>query len=70
MTVYQPGTSSGPASPDGATQPAASRPPAPELGTPGPDLAERLAYSIDEAVRLAGLSRDPLYDQMHCGDLA
>ena len=31
--------------------------------------AERLAYSVDEAARLTGLSRDLLYDQMRCGNL-
>jgi excisionase family DNA binding protein len=30
----------------------------------------RLAYSVDEAARLTGLSRDLLYDEMRCGDLA
>jgi excisionase family DNA binding protein len=30
----------------------------------------RLAYSVDEAARLAGLSRDLLYDEMHRGNLA
>jgi excisionase family DNA binding protein len=28
-----------------------------------------LAYSIDDAARLTGLSRDLLYDQMRCGNL-
>ena len=37
-------------------------------GQPGPDpAAERLAYSVDEAARLTGLSRDLLYDQMRHG---
>jgi excisionase family DNA binding protein len=31
--------------------------------------AERLAYSVDEAVRLTGLSRDLLYDEMRRGNL-
>jgi excisionase family DNA binding protein len=31
--------------------------------------AERLAYSVDEAARLTGLSRDLLYDQMRFGNL-
>jgi excisionase family DNA binding protein len=31
--------------------------------------AERLAYSVDEAARLTGLSRDLLYDQMQRGKL-
>jgi excisionase family DNA binding protein len=33
------------------------------------DSAERLAYSVDEAARLTGLSRDLLYDQMRFGNL-
>lgn len=36
---------------------------------PGP-ATERLAYSIEEAARLTGLSRDLLYDQMRRGNLA
>jgi excisionase family DNA binding protein len=40
-------------------------------GEPGPDPpAERLAYSVDEAARLTGLSRDLLYDQMRRGNLS
>jgi excisionase family DNA binding protein len=40
-------------------------------GHPGPDPpAERLAYSVDEAARLTGLSRDLLYDQMRRGHLS
>ena len=35
---------------------------------PGP-LDERLAYSVDEAARLTGLSRDLLYDEMRRGHL-
>ncbi|MGP0026621.1 MAG: helix-turn-helix domain-containing protein [Streptosporangiaceae bacterium] len=38
-------------------------------GPPDPP-AERLAYSIDEAARLTGLSRDLLYDEMRRGNLA
>ena len=37
-----------------------------------PDTAppsERLAYSVDEAARLTGLSRDLLYDEMRRGNL-
>ena len=30
----------------------------------------RLAYSVDEAARLTGLSRDLLYDEMRRGNLA
>jgi excisionase family DNA binding protein len=37
-------------------------------GKPDP-AAERLAYSVDEAARLTGLSRDLLYDQMRRGNL-
>jgi excisionase family DNA binding protein len=40
-----------------------------EPGQPEPDPAERLAYSIDEAARLTGLSRDLLYDEMRRGNL-
>jgi excisionase family DNA binding protein len=32
--------------------------------------AERLAFSVDEAARITGLSRDLLYDQMRTGKLA
>jgi excisionase family DNA binding protein len=35
---------------------------------PGPP-SERLAYSVDEAARLTGLSRDLLYDEMRRGHL-
>ncbi len=39
-------------------------------GQPAPDpSAERLAYSVDEAARLTGLSRDLLYDEMRRGNL-
>jgi excisionase family DNA binding protein len=34
------------------------------------DPKERLAYSIDEAAAITGLSRDLLYDQMRTGKLA
>jgi excisionase family DNA binding protein len=37
----------------------------PETSAP----AERLAYSVDEAARLTGLSRDLLYDEMRRGNL-
>jgi hypothetical protein len=38
-------------------------------GPPGPDPpAERLAYCVDEATRLTGLSRDLLDDQMRRGN--
>jgi excisionase family DNA binding protein len=32
--------------------------------------ADRLAYSVDEAAQITGLSRDLLYDQMRTGRLA
>ncbi len=32
--------------------------------------AERLAYSVDEAAHLTGLSRDLLYEQMRRGNLS
>jgi excisionase family DNA binding protein len=32
-------------------------------------FAERLAYSVDETVRLTGLSRDLLYNEMRRGNL-
>jgi excisionase family DNA binding protein len=47
----------------------ASRP-AIETGREEPDpSAQRLAYSVNEAARLTGLSRDLLYDQMRRGNL-
>jgi len=33
------------------------------------ELSERLAYSVDEAAKITGLSRDLLYDQMRTGRL-
>ncbi len=36
----------------------------------GERLADRLAYSVDEAAAVTGLSRDLLYDQMRAGKLA
>jgi excisionase family DNA binding protein len=33
-------------------------------------LTDRLAYSVEEAARVTGLSRDLLYDQMRGGRLA
>lgn len=51
----------------------APEPPDPGSGAPGqpaPDPpVERLAYSVDEAARLTGLSRDLLYDEMRRGNL-
>jgi excisionase family DNA binding protein len=46
----------------------ASSPPPVRVPAPRPP-AERLAYSVDEAASLTGLSRDLLYDQMRCGNL-
>jgi excisionase family DNA binding protein len=43
-------------------------PPQASAPEPGPP-AERLAYSVDEAARLTGLSRDLLYDEMRRGHL-
>lgn len=37
---------------------------------PGGELGERLAYSVEEAAQITGLSRDLLYDQMRTGKLA
>jgi excisionase family DNA binding protein len=37
---------------------------------PSDHPADRLAYSVDEAARITGLSRDLLYDQMRAGKLA
>lgn len=54
---------------DRETAPAASSPLSLEADKPEPGPAERLAYSIDEAARLTGLSRDLLYDQMRRGNL-
>jgi excisionase family DNA binding protein len=34
------------------------------------DSNERMAYSVDEAAAIIGLSRDLLYDQMRAGKLA
>jgi hypothetical protein len=67
MSAYQPRTGPSQASSDRAALPAASSPPCPEPVMQEPDLAERLAYSIEEAARLTGLSRDLLYDEMRRG---
>ncbi len=72
MSPYHRGRGPGPARPDQdqAPSPAASSSPA-ALGPGQPESgpAERLAYSIDEAARLTGLSRDLLYDEMRRGNL-
>jgi excisionase family DNA binding protein len=42
----------------------------PQASAPEPaPAAERLAYSVDEAAQLTGLSRDLLYDEMRRGHL-
>ena len=46
----------------------APAPPGASRTQPGPS-SERLAYSVNEAARLTGLSRDLLYDQMRQGNL-
>jgi excisionase family DNA binding protein len=47
-----------------------SNPETPQAMLAEPDLpGERLAYSVDEAARLTGLSRDLLYDEMRRGNL-
>ena len=54
----------------GAARGTGANPAAPETVQPEPGSGERLAYSVDEAARLTGLSRDLLYDQMRRGNLA
>ncbi len=65
----RPGPGPAPPDHDQATSPGPGSPRALEPGRPEPDPAERLAYSIDEAAHLTGLSRDLLYDQMRSGNL-
>lgn len=57
--------------PDSRGTPSAATAPAPPgTGQPGPHPTdERLAYSVNEAARLTGLSRDLLYDEMRRGNL-
>jgi len=51
--------------------PPAAKTPTPPGSDPEPGLTpERIAYSVDEAARLTGLSRDLLYDEMRRGNLA
>jgi excisionase family DNA binding protein len=53
-----------------STPPLAGSSPALDNGRPRPGFSDsRLAYSVDEAARLTGLSRDLLYDQMRRGKL-
>lgn len=55
--------------PEPASSPSVvSTPSAPTGPQPDP-AAERLAYSVKEAARLTGLSRDLLYDEMRRGNL-
>jgi excisionase family DNA binding protein len=50
--------------------PAARATALPDPGEPASaPTAERLAYSVDEAAHLTGLSRDLLYDEMRRGNL-
>ena len=67
--------------PDRKPDPAAPSRPGPDLASPDGDVAAadhsrqdtsggRLAYSVDEAALLTGLSRDLLYDEMRRGNLA
>ena len=63
----------GPAGPSGsALGPASPEDDMPAVvGRVGQDSQSgRLAYSVDEAARLTGLSRDLLYDEMRRGNLA
>ena len=54
----------------GSALPGVEAPAPPGGDSPEPGLpAERLAYSVSEAARLAGLSRDLLYDEMRRGNL-
>jgi excisionase family DNA binding protein len=63
---------------DRKPEPADAPQPIPDPAPPGDDSAAaasqdphggRLAYSVDEAARLTGLSRDLLYDEMRRGHL-
>jgi excisionase family DNA binding protein len=63
-----PARPSRPAQPASPVPAAASTSAAISTGLPE-TAAERLAYSVDEAARLTGLSRDLLYDEMRRGNL-
>jgi excisionase family DNA binding protein len=66
MTTQHPGATPGS---DGAL-PGAGTPAQPAEDAREPSLsADRLAYSVNEAARLIGLSRDLLYDEMRRGNL-
>ena len=67
MSRSRPRPAPSPAAPD-PDQATHATAPALDPGQPEP-AAERLAYSIDEAARLTGLSRDLLYDEMRRGNL-
>jgi excisionase family DNA binding protein len=57
--------------PASGSAPAAERPVPRQAAGPEPGApAERLAYSVDEAAHLTGLSRDLLYDEMRRGKLS
>jgi excisionase family DNA binding protein len=72
MSTSRPHRRADSASPDPAraARGTGANPAAPEAAQPEPGSGERLAYSVDEAARLTGLSRDLLYDQMRRGNLA
>ena len=71
MNASHPSSGPGPVcpDPDRPTPHTANSPAAIEPSQPEPDPAGRLAYSIDEAARLTGLSRDLLKDEMRRGHL-
>jgi excisionase family DNA binding protein len=59
-----------PRNPATAHAPVTAQAPSPEaIVADSTPTAERLAYSVDEAARLTGLSRDLLYDEMRRGHL-
>ena len=65
MTTRHPPRKPAPSTP--ARTQATVPPAASDSGSAPP--AERLAYSVDEAAQITGLSRDLLYDQMRHGNL-
>ncbi len=66
----QSSTAQTPSPASSATSPLAGSSPALDNGQPRPGFSDRrLAYSVDEAALLTGLSRDLLYDQMRRGKL-
>ena len=66
MTIRHPPRKPAPASTPARTQDTVPQA-ASDSGSAPP--AERLAYSVDEAAQITGLSRDLLYDQMRRGNL-